>query len=248
MFADVPAVQLDQAIEEIAAEVLAEAGLAQPPVDALRVALRRGMVVARVAQTSPRARLANLAVVGVETLPTILLGDEPRPERRQWAVAHEIGESVAHRVFALLGVRPDDAELQAREAIANRMASALLLPREPFLDAGQAADWDLLELKETFGTASHELIARRLLDMPPPVVVTVCDQGRPVWRQSNVGGRPAPLLAAERAVWQATQATGRPARGDARELPGQTLDVRAWPIHEPNWRREIIRTELAEAW
>jgi hypothetical protein len=100
----------------------------------------------------------------------------------------------------------------------------------------------LLELKQHFSTASHELIARRMLDCPPPVIVTVVDSGRVTFRGANVAGRAPPLDNAERQCQRQANESGQPASYDA-----ASMSVRAWPIHEPNWRREIIRTELLHA-
>jgi hypothetical protein len=243
MFPDIPEEQIRSAVEHVALQALAEACIDRPPVDAGLLAERLGMTVARdgVGATT-RARFVRL---GGES-PTILLADEPRPERRQWAVAHEIGECRACEVFAALGVDPLDGPLSAREAVANRLAGCLLLPRDWFAAVGAACDWDLLDLKTGFATASHELIARRMLDMSPPVIITVADHGRIEWRRGNQPGRTPPLTPPETDAWDAAHAIGEPARCEPRELPPGIEDVRAWPIHEPDWKREIIRTALAE--
>lgn len=244
MIADLPSEQVSDVIDCVAAEVLAEAGVAAPPVDAFYVAKRLGLSVLRDNQAVVRARFVRLA--GAQ--PTILLADEPRSERRQWAVAHEIGEHCAHRVFTKLGLTPVVAPPAAREEIANRVAGRLLLPRVWFLTAGAKVDWDLLELKAQFATASHEMVARRMLEMPAAVIVTLWDQGKIQWRRSNTMHRPPQLTAGERDAWQAAHQLAQPARCDRSELPEGVDDIRAWPIHEPDWRREIVRTQLAEQW
>jgi Zn-dependent peptidase ImmA (M78 family) len=248
MIAEIPEDQARAAVELIAAETLAEAGVVAPPVDALELAARLGLVVARDSAAGVRARFVRLAGDDEGGQSAILLADDPRPERRHWAVAHEIGESRAHRVFGELGLDPTDAPPAARESVANRLAGCLLLPRQWLLSAATATDWDLVELKRRFHTASHELVARRMLEMPPPVIVTLADQGRTVWRKSNRHSRTPPLTAPERAAWQAAHELGEPARCDASELPEGVEDVRAWPIHEPDWKREIVRTALADEW
>ena len=63
---------------------------------------------------------------------TILLRSDPRAERRQWALAHEIGEHAAHRVFLRLGVDFREVTANEREALANSMAGRLLLPTRWF--------------------------------------------------------------------------------------------------------------------
>jgi hypothetical protein len=261
MLPEIPDEQVRHAFDGVAREILLAAGLAQPPVDAFHVAEQLGLIIARDQPAArglaqPRARFVRLGA-GAKLIQTnegddggpanqgaILLADDPRRERRQWAVAHEIGESRAYRVFAELGVDPRDAPVAAREEVANRLAGSLLLPRDWFLRDGVRTDWDLFDLKAIYATASHELIARRLLEMPPAVVVTLADQGRCVWRRSNRLFRAPPLTPAERAAWTAAHDGGQPVQCDPGELPDGVDDVRAWPIHEPGWRREIIRTEL----
>lgn len=243
MFPEIPEEQLRAVVEGVAFQTLSEASIDQPPVDATLLAERLGMTIARDRAGAPNR--ARFVCLGGES-PTILLADEPRPERRQWAVAHEIGESRAHEVFAALGVDPLDGPPSAREAVANRIAGCLLLPECWLAAYGRAVDWDLFVLKARYATASHELIARRLLDLAPPIMVTVADQGRILWRRGNRPGRTPPLTPPEQDAWRAAHRLGEPARCESRDLPPGIDDVRAWPIHEPEWKREIIRTALAE--
>jgi hypothetical protein len=121
----------------------------------------------------------------------------------------------------------------------------LLLPRRWFATDGGDHDWDLFELKDRYSTASHELIARRMLEMRAPVVITVCDQGRISWRRSNVTARAPGMLAEEKDVWRAAHESGL--------VSDQTIDsetglerVQCWPVHELGWKREILRSEVAE--
>jgi hypothetical protein len=260
MLPEIPDEQFRTVLEGVAREVLREAGIAEPPIDAFRIAEQLGMIVARdgaiAAEPRPRARFVRVAGGAAAmtkatgrvgwNVGTILLADDPRRERRQWAVAHEIGESRAYRVFAELGVDPSETPASARESVANRLAGSLLLPRDWFLRDGVSVDWDLFDLKRVYYSASHELIARRMLEMPAPVIVTLADQGRIVWRRSNQLSRTPPLTSPERAAWTAAHDEGVPAACDRGQLPDGVDDVRAWPIHEPGWRREIIRTELSQ--
>ena len=247
MLGEIPEDEFAAAIDACASEVLWEAGVTEPPVDGLAVAEGLGLMVARDYAMPHRGRFVRLAEAerhgGGQG--TIVVGVAERPEREQWAVAHEIGESVAFRVFERLGVSFDEALPTARELVANRLASALLLPRRWFAADGAELDWDLLELKERYDTASHELIARRMLEMRPPIVITVCDLGRVRWRRSNVTARPPRLLSEETAVWQESHVTGLPASA-ALDAETGLERARCWPIHEPDWKREIMRSEIAE--
>jgi Zn-dependent peptidase ImmA (M78 family) len=247
MLAEIPFEQVRDVVDGVAQRILAAAGIAGPPVDAFEVARRLGIVLAWDDATDVRARFVRLPAAAGDRQPTILVADDPRPERRHWAVAHEIGECEAHRVFAELGVDPRHAPPGAREAAANQLAGRLLLPRDWFAADGAELAWDLVELKARYATASHELIARRMLEMAPPAIITVFDHDRQKWRRGNCGRTP-PLTPPECAARRAAHRLGRPAQCDRRELPDGIDDVRAWPVHEPNWKREIIRAELAEAW
>lgn len=248
MLPDIPPEQSRAAIEAIAREILLEGNVERPPVNAIELARRLDLIVARDEAAATRARFVRLGPGGGSATGagTILLADDPRPERRQWAVAHEIGESRAHRVFAELGINPMDAPESAREAIANRLAGSLLLPWEWFRADGAATHWDLSDLKAIYSTASNELIARRMLEMPPPIIITLLDQGRCSWRRGNRALHPPPLTEPEQAAWRAARESGRPAECDHSELPEGIADVCVWPIHEEGWRREIIRMELSE--
>ncbi|MBN2024937.1 MAG: ImmA/IrrE family metallo-endopeptidase [Pirellulales bacterium] len=235
--------EVDHALDGVAEEALAEAGIRQPPIDAIVLAETLGMTVALDNRQRGRARCARLGGrADAATRPVILLRDDPRPERRHWAVAHEIGEHLAWRVFARLGVDPREAPPTGREGVANQLAGRLLLPRAWFCADGRAGDWDLVELKQRYATASHELIARRMLEIPPPVIVTLFDQGRITWRCGNQPGRAGPPSPDERACWQVAHAENRP---DRRQRGA--VSIQAWPIHEPSWRREILRTTVP-AW
>lgn len=248
MIANLPAEQSRNAIERVALDLLAYADVGAPPVDAVEVAAHLGLVIARDWSSKTRARFVRVSSAETVVQPTILLADDPRPERRQWAVAHEIGEAHAHEVFSLLDADPSDAAPSAREAVANRLAGCLLLPQPWLAAAGAACGWDLFDLKAAFTTASHELIARRMLEMDPPVIITLWDQDRPQWRRGNTGGRTPPITPAEHAARRAAHELGRATRCEAAELPDGVEDIRAWPIHEPAWKREIVRTALTGPW
>jgi Zn-dependent peptidase ImmA (M78 family) len=247
MLSEIPIDEFNAALDACASETLWEAGIESPPIDALEVAERLNLIVARDYSMPYRGRFVRLAdwQSGGGSQGTIVVGAAERPEREQWAVAHEIGESIAYRVFERLGVAFDESLPTARELVANRLASALLLPRRWFAVDGRELDWDLVELKDRYNTASHELIARRMLEMRPSIVITVCDQGCVYWRRSNVTARPPDLLPEERAIWRDVHQTGLPSYESLDAETGLER-VQCWPVHEPDWKREIIRCEIAE--
>lgn len=245
MLPEIPSSQLSAALEDAVDLLLSVGGVAGPPVDAFLVAAANGVVVALDNSQTGRARYVRLAGPpgrarrgGAQ--PSILVRPDPRPERRQWAVAHELGEHTAHVVFSRLAIDPAEAPAAARETVANYLASRLLLPSRWFAAVGRGSDWELPALKEVFGTASHELIARRMLDFEPPACMSIFDHGRLHFRSANGPGRAPPLLAIERACQLAAHEAGT-----MTARTGEQLRVRAWPIHEPDWKREIVRSERA---
>ena len=248
MLAEIPTEEFVAALDDCVERLLWEAGIDRPPIDARAVAQHLGLIVVDHGSLTCRAQFVRLAANrrGGESHGTIAVGPAERPEREQWAIAHEVGESIAHDIFARLGVRPECAPANAREVVANRLASCLLLPRRWFSVDGRGFDWDLLELKERYSTASHELIARRMLEMAPPIVITLCDQGRVIWRRGNAGCHPPRLLPEEHDAWQSTHVTGLQSDEALDPLTTGLGRVRSWPVHEPDWKREIIRSEVAE--
>ena len=248
MLPEIPSEEFAAALDACAAEVLWEAGVEAPPVDMAVVAERIGLVVARDDALPHRGRFVRLADRRGGDIPcgTIVVGPAERPERLQWAIAHEIGESVAYRVFNALSVRPEAAPANSRELVANCLAGCLLLPRPWFARDGCSLDWDLLALKQRYSTASHELIARRMLDMRPAIVVTLCDLGSVHWRRSNTTPRPPLLLPGERDAWRQSHELGVPASAVLDPAATGLESVRCWPVHEPGWKREVLRSEIAE--
>jgi len=206
-------------------------------VDALELARGLGIAVAWDEMQQGRARYVRLAGRARQGRPLLLLRPDPRRQRLHWAAAHEIGEHLAARLFAAWGVAPAEASPPARERAASFLAGRLLLPTQWFLPDAEQSDWDLLCLHARFNTASHELIARRMLECRPSVVISIFDHGRLTFRRGNFSGRVPPPLAVEMDCQREVHHDGRPLRRGR---------VQAWPIHEPGWKREILRMEVEE--
>ena len=230
------------AIDRLVAEVLAEAEIEGPPVDCLTLAVKLRLVVAVDRRQQARGRCARLASPDGGLQDAIFVRPEDRSERTQWTVAHELGEHFAHELFARLRLDLDDAGPGLREQSANAFANRLLVPTAWLGAAGEAADWDLPALKRRFATASHEVLARRMLDVSRPVIITIVDDGAVVLRRANFAARPPRPSPLEHRVRLRACETGRPA--DQRD---DAVRVRAWPIHEPPRRREIVRLDVLEA-
>jgi len=233
--------ELAAGLERGVEEILEQAGVSAPPVDAAALARKLGIAVAFDDRQEGRARFVRLSNRRGGSRPAILLRPEPRAERRQWAVAHEIGEHAAYRVFQAWGVDPRETVPNAREAAANQLAGRLLLPTAWFAADGAACGWDLLALKARYATASHELIARRMLECRPPIIISIFDHRRLSFRRGNLPGRAPPPSRAEIECWRKVHRRNHPLRSHT-----DFGDLQGWPIHEPNWQREILRVEVDE--
>ena len=234
--------ELAAGLDRVAEEVLGKAGLFGPPVDAFALADNLGIAVALDDRQAGRARYVRLSDRrSGPSRAAILLRSEPRWERQQWAVAHEIGEHLAYRVFLKWGADPRETAPNAREAVANNMAGRLLLPTAWFAADGAKCDWDLLALKGRYRTASHELIARRMLECRPPVIISIYDHRRISFRRSNLPGRVPPPSTAEINCWREVHRQNHPLRTSK-----DAGLVQGWPIHEEGWKREILRMEMDE--
>jgi hypothetical protein len=239
----------DLTIEELAAgfdsvvdEILDHCACELPPVDAFAIAQAMDITIALDDCQSGRARYVRLCDRNtIRQKPLILLHSDPRFERQQWAVAHEIGEHTAHRVFHRLGIDPTVTSPSAREQVANQLAGRLLIPSMWFQHDGHACNWDLPILKQSYITASHELIARRMLECLPRIIITIFDQARITFRRSNLPGRMPPLSTDEKTCWRFTHENNEP-----RDVADGLNTIRCWPIHEADWKREIMRFEVGE--
>lgn len=252
MLVDTPADEYAATLDRCAEDALWEANVDWPPVDAFVVAKRLRLRVTTNDALRERARFVrpqqhrSNRVNGL-----IVLGPEERPERRQWAVAHEIGEAIAYRVFETLGVDPAVAPDLERERVANALAGRLLAPRRWLNGVARDTEADLFALKEVFATASHELLARRLLECRrDPLVVSVFDNGQLTWRRWRAASGPPPMAPVERACREQSHARNEPAWEEPlyadERVVAPIARVRCWPVHEADWRREILLTELYE--
>ncbi len=239
MLPEIPPEQLNAILEELVEEQLASAMVGAPPVDAFALAESLGLIVARDERLAHRARLVRLNYAAGHSRTSILIAPEPREERQHWSVAHEIGEHLAEQACRHLGVRADELPEHGRERLANLLAGRILIPGGWFFADARREGWDLIALKTIYSTASHELIARRMLDESPPIIVSVYDHDRCTWRKSNLPGRlPPPSREELRCRHEAHESGEAIVFEDARE------SINAWAVHEPDWKREIVRVEL----
>ena len=124
-----------------------------------------------------------------ETQPRWQRRPDARPERIQWAAAHELGEHFSIHVLDRLGLSAEELLPRQREELASQLANHLLVPTSWFSSAWQETNGDLFALKARFPTASYELLGWRRLEQPSERIVTVLDHGEIARRRCNFARR-----------------------------------------------------------
>jgi Zn-dependent peptidase ImmA (M78 family) len=225
---------LDRAVEEL----LAAAGVSGPPVDVIKIAQRHlGMVVCLDRRQEQRGRAQRAG-----DRKHIFLRPEPCEERHQWTVAHEIGEHLKADLLLRVGIEPGGTRPMFGESLANLFAHRLLVPTSWLRDDAPACAFDLPELKARYATASHEVIAWRLLDLPHPCIITVVDNGHVHRRRSNAWPVRKDLESIEAECQRYVNYFSRP-----HQTGRDGWAVQGWPVHQPDWKREILRSVVEAA-
>ena len=215
------------AIDAMVAELLHRAGVAEPPVDAIALAQGTlGMVVVLDKRQSQRGRSRGKTEIFVRP--------EPREERHQWTVAVEIGRHFKADLLSRLGVEPGATGSLGGEA--NLFATRLLAPTAWFAADAASAEYDLLALKQRYKTASHEMLAWRLLDLSAPCIITIIDNDAIHRRRSNAWPARKELSPPEKKCQKRIRESGRP-----RAVQEAGWSVQGWPVHQDDWKREILR-------
>ncbi len=239
MFEDLEREEVVTAIDRMVEELLQAACVEQPPVDTIRLAQGHlGLTVCLDRAQQQRGRAAR-AGGGRQ----IYLRPEPSEERHQWTVAHEIGEHLKPQLLERLAVPPEATRAMAGESLANLFAYRLLVPTCWFADDAPQLDYDLLELKKRYRTSSHEVIAWRFLDLPDPCIVSVVDNEHVHRRRSNAWRISRELERPELRCQHYVHYYSRP-----KLVQEEGWTVRGWPVHQSDWKREILRSQVDADW
>lgn len=233
MLDDMPREDVTATVDRAVNELLDAARIEKPPVDAIALAQGHlGMVIALDKRQAQRGRAQRAA--GKKQ---IYLRPEPREERHQWTVAHEIGEHMKGDLLARLGVEPGQTRAMAGESLANLFAYRLLVPTRWFEGDARSLEYDLLALKEKYSTSSHEVLAWRFLDLGDPCIVTILDNDAISRRRSNSWPIKRQLEPAEAKCQRFVHERGKP-----RIVRENGWTVQGWPVHQLDWKREVLRS------
>ncbi len=224
---------LDQIIEGL----LEKAGISQPPVDAIALAQQHlGMTVVLDSRQPERGRIQRAG-----RKPQIFLRPEPTEERHQWTVALEIGHHLREQIHGQLNLTEEEAKNLTGESLRTLFSSRLLVPTVFFVADAKATKNDLLALKKRYPTASHEVISLRFLDLPFPTVVTIVDNDHIHRRKSNGPKITQEMEAIEKKCQQYVNRYSR-----TRTMTEGNWSVQGWPVHQSDWKREILRSVVDE--
>jgi len=233
MLDEMPRDDVTTTIDRMVEELLDAAQVTQPPVDTIALAQGPlGMLVVLDQRQPQRGRAQR--TLGKKQ---IYLRPEPREERHQWTVAHEIGEHLKSELLQRLGIVPSETKSMMGESLANLFAYRLLVPTCWFMEDAKSLDFDLLELKQRYRTSSHEVIAWRFLDLPQPCVVTILDNERVSRRRSNAWPIKRELLPIEVQCWKHVTE-----QNETTVTRDDEWTVTGWPVHQLDWKREILRS------
>jgi Zn-dependent peptidase ImmA (M78 family) len=230
---DLPRDEILIKIDAFVEDLLDAAAVNEPPVDAIQLAQRHlGMAVCLDHRQASRGRAQRTG-----GRPQIFLKPEPTEERHQWTVAHEIGEHLKVGLLQRLGIDPHETRAMAGESLANLFAHHLLVPACWFASDAPRLGYDVLELKQRYRTASHEVVALRMLELREPVIITIVDNDHIARRRSNAWPVRKQLEPVELRCQRYVNYYSRP-----RVLREDGWTVQGWPVHQADWKREILRS------
>jgi hypothetical protein len=236
---DLPREEVESAVDRLIEELFEKAGLEKPPVDALALAQRHlGLTVAFDPEGQPRGRARRAGGRAA-----IRISPDSTEEQKQWAAAHAVGEHLKPSLLERLGVEGQRGGLPGA-SLANLLATRLLLPSGWFGADAPAAEYDLERLHALYRTATPEAIALRLLDLPEPCIIAVIDNDHVRRRRSNAWPVRRELSPAEQECQRYVTRYSRP-----KVVAQGGWTVWGWPVHRPDWKREILRSVVEdEAW
>jgi len=219
---DLPREEVLLVIDRSIDELLEEAGVACPPVDAVVLAKRHPVLAETLEKRLSRAKATP---------------DEMDPDELQWIAATVVGDDAKPIILRHLGIDPADRRPLTGESLSSLYATRLLLPEACFPGDAAECAFDLLALKDRYRTASHERIAFRLLDLPEPCVITIVDNDEVYKRKSNAWRVSKELAAAEKKCQRYVSEHRKV--GEAR---GGKWRVQGWPVPHSMWNRVVLRS------
>jgi hypothetical protein len=221
--------EVQHAVESLVDELLKRAGVSEPPVDALALARTHLGIPVRVEAGGGRRRGRQ----------EIVLPEDAGPEQQQWLAAQAIGQHLCPAALERVGM--DQAGGLSSASLVNLLARQVLVPAGWLAGEARSCGYDLEELHRRYRTVSMETLAWRLLDLPEPCVITVVDNEHVQARRSNAWRVGRTLSPTEEQCQRYVHKFSRP-----RVVSAGGWTVLGWPLHQPDWKRELLRSVIEE--
>jgi hypothetical protein len=235
---DVSPEDLFEAIDAAVRDLLARAGVDEPPVDALELAQSHFRIpVAMAEPDDDEPRRYGAPPKRRPERNAIILKMEQSPETHQALAGRAVAQRLAPGIFTKLGIAAGTENRGAEKQLIGAILPRLLLPSRWFAPEARRGGYDLFALKAIFPTAAYETIAWRMLDVDDePSVVAIVDDGSVTMRRGNRFPADKRLTAAEQEAIRLAAATKDPAR-----VRREDWTARAWPVSGIPFRRIIVR-------
>lgn len=209
-------------IEEEVSKILEICSIERPPIDAFLVAERLDYDIG--IDDKIKIRGYKRRRWGKDE---IIVNSPSKSERKHFTIAHEIAEHILENRI----IRED------LEMACNAMASSLLMPAQWFEMDAKNCNFNLLELKKIYSTASHEAIAYRMLRFSE-CIITIFDNEKVAVRKTSINNPCKHIHPLELKCFQRVNNNGEPFI-----ISEDNLHVQGWPVFKNDWKRVILRTE-----
>ncbi|WP_439629249.1 hypothetical protein [Gemmata sp.] len=229
--------ELVEAVERLVNGLLERAGVAAPPVDALRVAEEHLGIPVEVIEPAEEDEHGRRRPRARQQTQGVQITDDMTDEQKNKAAAAGIARSLLPEVLKKLGVPLGAEDRSLRTHIASLVVPRVLIPTRLLRAALRDCKYDVPALKTVFATATTEAVALRLLDLDEPCVIAIVDDAVVALRRSNRFAVPKALEAAERACLAKVAELELPHRV---RLDGWTTT--GWHVPDRPFQRIILRS------
>jgi hypothetical protein len=234
---DFTADDLFEAIDRAVSGLLADAGVTEPPVDALELLRHHYRYTIDYDEPHDTPKQYGDKPRRKPRPGELILHPDASEESKQTIAARTIARKLLPAVLTRLGIAPGTEQKGAQNSLIGPVTSRLLLPTCWFAADARRAAFNLAELKERWPGTGWETLAWRLLDVDDePAVIAVIDDGSVSARRSNRFPATRKLTAAEEKAVEIAQETDEPATVRLDEWTAT-----AWPTPGIPFRRIFVR-------
>lgn len=223
-----PISDLHVLLDNLIQEFMLKVSLHQPPVDAEALLNAKAWQMLGLEGPSPHTKKPAQVFDPKES--------ESSDIKKQWFAAQTLASSL-QKEAKVRWEKSNDSQASQGISFINLIAQRILVPTHWLKNFASSVDYDLRELKRIFKTPAYEIIALRMLDLESPCIITIVDNQHIFKRKSNCCVPPKVLSATETMVLNYVHENSR-----AKKVNDQGWQVAGWPVHQLDWRREILRS------